>query len=125
MIWPAAWPSEVADWYESLASKRGWPPATIEGVIANVEYVRQLDESDLPRSYLQGEFEGVRWLWEAVPAGGELIAVRQIEITSDGSARRYFWRRREDDAGFLTDQPLEPSDDLAPLSREEFLAAWG
>jgi hypothetical protein len=125
MIWPATWPSDVADWYESLASKRGWPLATIEGVIVNVEYLRQLEESDLPRSYLQGESEGVRWLWEAVRIGGELIAVRQIEISSNGSVRRYSWRRREDDAGLLTDQPMEPSDDVATLSREAFLAAWG
>jgi hypothetical protein len=124
MTWPATWPPEVADWYESLALEFGWPESVIEGVIANVEYLRQLDESDLPRSYLQGEFEGVRWLWEAVHADGELVAVRQVEISSDGLARRYWWRRREDDAGFLTDQPLEPSDEMTQLSREEFLAAW-
>jgi hypothetical protein len=115
----------VVDWYESLASRCGWPQSVIKGVIANVEYVRQLDGSDLPRSYLQGEFDGVRWLFEAVHVGVELIAVRQVEIGPDGSARRYWWRRREDDAGFLTDQPLEPAEGLVPLSREEFLAAWG
>jgi hypothetical protein len=122
--WPAYWPSEVIDWYESLASRFGWSQHAIEGVIANVEYLRRLEESDLPRSYLQGEFEGVRWLWEAVRAGDELVAVRQVEIGPDGLARSYSWRRREDDAGFLTDQALEPREDLAPLSRETFLSAW-
>jgi hypothetical protein len=125
MTWPAAWPSDVVDWYASLASKFGWPPVVVEGVVANVEFLRRLDDGDLPRSYLQGEFEGVRWFWEAVLAGAELVAVRQIEISADGSARRYSWRRREDDAGGLTDQALKPADGLAPLSREEFLAAWG
>jgi len=125
MTWPAYWPSEVADWYESLASRSCWPQSVIEGVIANVEHLRRLDESDLPCSYLQAEFEGVRWLWKAVQSGGELVAVRQIEISPDGTARRYSWRRREDDAGFLTDQPLEPSEVMAPLSREAFLSAWG
>jgi hypothetical protein len=95
------------------------------GVIVNVEYLRQLDESDLPRSYLQGEFEHVRWLFEAVHVGVEMIAVWQMELSPDGSARRYSWRRREDEPGVLTDQPLEPTSDLAPLSREEFLAVWG
>lgn len=123
--WPAYWPSEVIDWYESLASRFGWSQPTIEGVIASVEYLRRLEESDLPRSYWRGEFEGVRWLWEAVQAGGELAAVRQVELAPDGSARRYSWRRREDDAGFLTDQALEPSEDIALLSREAFLSAWG
>jgi hypothetical protein len=121
--WPAHWPSEVIDWYVSLASRFGWSQHTIEGVIANVDYLRRLEESDLPRSYLQAEFEGVRWLWEAVQAGGELVALRQVEISLDGSARCYSWRRREDDAGFLTDQALEPAD-LAHLSREAFLSAW-
>ena len=96
----------------------------IQGVIANVEYLRQLDESDAPRSYLHGKSEGVRWLFEAVQTGGKLTVVRPIEISLDGSARRYSWRRREDNAGGLTDQPLEPTNDLAPLSREEFLSAW-
>lgn len=59
-----------------MASRFGWSQSVIEGVIADVEYLRQLDESDLPRSYLHGEFERVRWLWEAVQAGGELVAVR-------------------------------------------------
>jgi hypothetical protein len=63
-------------------------------------------------------------LWEAVQAGGELVAVRQIEISPDGSARRYSWRRREDDASFLTVE-LELSDEMAPLSGEAFLSAWG
>jgi hypothetical protein len=125
MTWPAAWPSEVVDWYELLARRFGWPQSVIEGVIANVEYLRQLDGSDLPRWYLQGEFEGVRWFWEAVRAGGELVAVRQIEISPDGSARGYSWRRREDEVGFLTDQALEPSSGIVPLSREAFLSAWG
>jgi hypothetical protein len=123
--WPPYWPSEVIDWYESLASRFGWSQRTIEGVVGNVEYLRRLEESDLPRSYLQGEFEGVRWLWEAVQAGGELVAVRQVETGADGLARRYSWRRREDDAGFLTDQALQPGEGMALLPREAFLSAWG
>jgi hypothetical protein len=123
--WPVYWPSEVIDWYESLASRFAWSRDTIDAVIASVDYLRRLEESDLPRSYLQGASEGVRWLWEAVQAGGELVAVRQVEIGQDGVPRRYSWRRREDDAGFLTDQALEPAEDMTPLSREAFLSAWG
>ena len=58
-------------------------------------------------------------------AGVELVAVRQIEISEDGSAPRYSWRRREDDAGGPTDQPLEPSAGLTPLPREAFVSACG
>jgi hypothetical protein len=122
--WPASWPPEAADWYESLARRYGWNQPAVDGVIASVEYLRQLAESDLPRSYLQADAGGERWLWEAVKVGGELVAVRQVEISRDGSVRRYSWQRREDDAGFLTDQALELPDGTASLTGEAFASAW-
>jgi hypothetical protein len=123
--WPAHWPAAVAERYEVLSTQFGWPQSTVEGVVANVEYLRGLEEGDLPRVYLQGEIEGARWLWETVLADDDLVAVRQIDIAPDGSAHRYSWRQREDDAGFLTDQAIRPSAEIVPLPREEFLAAWG
>jgi hypothetical protein len=122
--WPDGWPDEVARCYERLALQFNWPATVIEGVVANVEYLRTLSRSDRPRHYLEGQFEGRRGLYEAVEDRGELVVIRQVEIGPDGDAHRYWWGYREDDVGFLTDQALSPDCRLQPLSADEFAAAW-
>jgi hypothetical protein len=48
----------------------------------------------------------------------ETIAVKQIEVTPDGTVHRYSWRWLEDAGGFLTDQ-------LHPITRDRFYQVWG
>jgi hypothetical protein len=121
--WPVAWPVDVREFYESLAVQYGWPDVVVDGVAANVEYLRGLDESDRERVYLCGDDEeGSRWYFEAVEDRGELVPIRQVEI-GDDSVHRYSWRRREDESGFLTDQAIDPGDGLERCEAAVFLEA--
>jgi hypothetical protein len=123
--WPADWPEPVRGFYAALADRFGWREATVEGVIANVEYLRALAESDRPRTYFEADIDKGRWLFEVVEDGGELIAIRQVVVYADGGVHRYSWRQREDDAGFLTDQAIDPSEGVQPSNAAAFGAAWG
>jgi hypothetical protein len=123
--WPAAWPTGVREFYESLANQFDWSDHVVDGVTANVEYLRCLEASGRKRSYFCGGWEGERWLFETVEDGAELVAIRQIVIDQDGAVHRYSWRRREDDDGALTDQAVEPTAALDRCESAEFADAWG
>jgi hypothetical protein len=88
------------------------PPAQ-----AAIAWYRRLDEGPGPRAYYERIDEG-RWLWETVKVNTETIAVKQIEVTPDGTVHRYSWRWLEDAGGFLTDQ-------LHPITRDRFYQVWG
>jgi hypothetical protein len=119
-------PHTVRAFHVSLADRFAWPEATIEGVIANVQYFRSLAESDRPHWFFAADTDEGRWLFEAVGDGDELmIAIRQVDIDLDGGIHRYSWRHREDDAGFLTDQPIDPSEgDWRSPDAAELNVAW-
>lgn len=124
-------PDPVRDWYELLAVRRKWPPGTLAAVLDTAARYRALDEQPGPRKcYSRADAEGLaeqgtRWMWETVLGGGQVTAVKQIEVTAAGTVRRYWWEKLEDDDGFLTDQPLDPEAwQLAVIGREEFYAYW-
>jgi hypothetical protein len=95
------------------------PPAQ-----AAIERYRRLDEGPGPRAYYERIDEGL-WMWETVTVNTETIAVKQIEVTSDGTVHRYCWRWLEDADGTLTDQPLYPEEDeLHPITRDRFYQVW-
>jgi hypothetical protein len=122
--WPTSWPDAVRQFYESLADEFGWSDYVVEGVSANVEYLRGLDASDRERAYFSGDAEGERWLFEAVDDGGRFVVIRQVVIDAGGGVHRYSWRRREDEHGGLTDQAIEPTDGLERGEVSEFIDAW-
>jgi hypothetical protein len=124
-------PADVRDRYHRLAQARHWTPQVEAAFADTAAYFRVLDEGPGARSYYERvdaeglAEEGTRWLWETVVVNGAVTAVKQIEIPVHGPVRRYWWRRLEDDAGGLTDQPLAPDDDeLDPITREAFYQAW-
>ncbi|SEE31147.1 hypothetical protein SAMN04490357_7628 [Streptomyces misionensis] len=62
---------------------------------------------------------------EAVSGLGELIAIKQAELTPAGRLHRYSWEHLEDEHGFLTDQALDPEEDpLEAIPAEEFQRVW-
>jgi hypothetical protein len=123
--WPTDWSDPVRRFYMSRADRFGWPEATIEGVIANVEYIRALTESDRARAYFRADTDEGRLLYEVVHDGDEFVAIRQVEIHPDRSVHRYSWRHREDDAGFLAEKAIDPTDPFEPSDEAAFNAAWG
>jgi hypothetical protein len=91
------------------------------------DYFRSLEESDRPRVYLGApdpEDSGTQWLFEVVEDDGSRVAIKQIEATSSGLVRRYWWQHLEDEHGFLTDMPLDDSERFSEVSREAFLRVW-
>jgi hypothetical protein len=77
---------------------------TESAFLDRVKWFRNLDEGPASRRYYEGVGEepglaGTRWLWETAVVAGELIAVKQIEVTLDGEARCYWWRHLEDALG--------------------------
>lgn len=121
-------PADVETHYRRLAAQRHWPLETEAAFRASVAWYRALDEGSEPRQYYEYVDheglvdEGARWLWEAIVVDHEMVAIKQIEQDSSGAVRRYWWRNIEDDAGGLTDQPLDPG--LTPVSRATFYALW-
>ncbi len=88
-----------------------------------------LVRTSLPRSHWGGvspDDPAERWFFEAVEDAGELVAIRQLTVESDGTKHVYSAEHLDDEWGFLTDQPLRPdeSDGLLPISAETFQAAW-
>jgi hypothetical protein len=93
-------------------------------------YVERLTASSLPRSHWAGvstENPSEHWFFESVEDQGELVAIRQLTVESDGRRHAYTAKHLDDEWGFLTGQPLRPaeSEDLQPISAEAFQAAWG
>jgi hypothetical protein len=124
-------PADIEDHYRRLAARRQWPAETEAAFRASVAWYRELDERPAARQYYEYVDheglvdEGARWLWEAVMADHEMVAVKQIELSSSGTARCYWWQHLEDDAGGLTDQALETAQpDIKPVPRHVFYALW-
>ncbi|MFD7242385.1 hypothetical protein [Streptomyces massasporeus] len=91
-----------------------------------VAYFRALDEkATLRHHFRHADEDGGLWYIEAVPDRGELIVVKQAELTSAGRLHRYSWERLEDEHGGLTDQAIAPEGDLLEaIPAEEFQRVW-
>ncbi|MFF1659217.1 hypothetical protein [Streptomyces sp. NPDC058255] len=91
-----------------------------------VAYFRALDERATLRHHFRGaDEEGGLWYFEAVPDRGELVTIKQAELTSAGQLHRYSWEHLEDEYGFLTDQAIDPEEDpLEAIPAEEFQQVW-
>jgi hypothetical protein len=89
-------------------------------------YFRALDENATLRHHFRhADEEGGLWYIEAVPDRGELIVVKQAELTSAGQLHRYSWEHLEDEHGGLTDQAVDPEEDLLEaIPAEEFQWVW-
>ncbi|MFF7487405.1 hypothetical protein ACFZBC_18165 [Streptomyces luteogriseus] len=72
-------------------------------------YFRSLDENATLRHHFRhADEEGGLWYIEVVPDRGELIVIKQAELTSAGRLHRYSWEHLEDEHGGLTDQAIDP-----------------
>ena len=125
--WPTDWPPETRGYWTRRAAELGWSEHVISGVRRNIEYIRGLDESPRAPSYFRFPdrgLDGHEHFFKVVEDDDELVVVRQIDKSQDGT-HRYWWQAREDDAGFLTDQPLRPDvEGLIPISADEFESHW-
>ncbi|GAA3164646.1 MULTISPECIES: hypothetical protein [Streptomyces] len=95
-------------------------------IAETVAYYRALDENaTVRRHFRHADEDGGLWHFEAVPDRGELIVVKQAELTPAGRLHRYSWQHLEDDHGFLTDQPIDLDEDpVEAVPAEEFQQAW-
>ncbi|MEU4652651.1 hypothetical protein AB0G32_01650 [Streptomyces sp. NPDC023723] len=91
-----------------------------------VAYFRALDEkATLRHHFRHADEEGGLWYIEAVPDRGELIVIKQAELTPAGQLNRYSWEHLEDEHGGLTDQAIDPEGDpLETIPTEEFQRVW-
>uniref|UniRef100_UPI001E30BB37 hypothetical protein n=1 Tax=Streptomyces triticisoli TaxID=2182797 RepID=UPI001E30BB37 len=91
-----------------------------------VAYFRALDEAAALRHHFRHADEGGGlWYVEAVSDRGELIVIKQAELTSAGQLHRYSWEHLEDEHGGLTDQAIDPEEDpLEVIPAEEFQRMW-
>jgi hypothetical protein len=91
-----------------------------------VAYFRALDENATQRHYFRhADEEGGSWYIEAVPDRGELVVIKQAELTSAGQLHRYSWEHLEDEHGGLTDQVVDSEEDpLETIPAAEFQRAW-
>ncbi|WP_309500568.1 hypothetical protein [Streptomyces shenzhenensis] len=89
-------------------------------------YFRALDEDATVRYHFRhADEEGGLWYVEAVPDRGELIVVKQAELTSAGRLHRYSWEHLDDEHGGLTDRAIDPEEDpLEAVPAEEFWRVW-
>ncbi|MEH0472850.1 hypothetical protein QA943_29135 [Streptomyces sp. B21-097] len=92
----------------------------------SLAYFRALDEGATSRRHFRhADEEGGLWYVEAVPDRGELIVIKQAELTPAGQLHRYSWVHLEDGHGGLTDQAIDPEvDPLEPIAAEEFQRMW-
>jgi hypothetical protein len=120
------WPEDVDRYYTELARRRRWSPGIEASFRSGVQWVRALDESDLPRRYYDGvDPKNRRWLFETVEQDGEETAVRQLDIRASGLARGYWWQHIDDDDGALTDRGFPYARPfLHPITREQFYSLW-
>ncbi|MGW7659783.1 hypothetical protein [Streptomyces sp. NPDC054756] len=91
-----------------------------------VAYFKALDENATLRQHFRhADEEGGLWYIEAVRDGDELIVVKQAELTSAGRLHRYNWEHLEDEDGCLTDQAIDPEEELLEaIPAEEFQQVW-
>ncbi|MBL3671784.1 hypothetical protein JL475_39295 [Streptomyces sp. M2CJ-2] len=91
-----------------------------------VAYFRALDEGATSQHHFRhADEEGGLWYIEAVPDRGELIVIKQAELTPAGQLHRYSWEHLEDGHGGLTDQAIDPEEDpLEAIAAEEFQRVW-
>ncbi|MBL3804906.1 hypothetical protein [Streptomyces sp. BRB081] len=91
-----------------------------------VAHYRTLDEHAAFRQHFRhADEDGNLWYFEAVPDRGELVVVRQAELTPSGRLLRYDWRHLEDEHGFLTDQPIDLAEGpVEVIAAEEFRRVW-
>jgi hypothetical protein len=90
-------------------------------------YVHGLEESDRPREHWRGidpEDGRTVWLFQTVEEDGHRIAIRQMIVHPSGAIDRYWWTHLEDDAGFLTDRPVDDDAHLVEISADEFDRLW-
>jgi hypothetical protein len=52
------------------------------------------------------------------------VAIRQIVVEPSGAVHRYWWEHLEDESGFLTDQPVDYTDQLDAISVDAFIRLW-
>ncbi|WP_405924581.1 hypothetical protein [Streptomyces sp. NBC_00035] len=70
-----------------------------------VAYFRALDQNATLRHHFRhADEEGGLWYIEAVPDRGELIVIKQAELTPAGQLHRYNWEHLEDEHSGLTDR---------------------
>lgn len=103
------------------------PVVDLERIKAeSVAYFRSLDEgATLRHHFRHADEDGGLWYFEAVPDRGELIAIKQAELSPVGRLHRYSWEHLEDEHGFLTDLALAPEGDpLEAIPAEEFHRVW-
>ncbi|MEU3710293.1 hypothetical protein [Streptomyces catenulae] len=91
-----------------------------------VAYYRALDEHATARHHFRhADEDGGLWHFEAVHDRGELVVIKQAELTPTGQLHRYDWQHLEDDHGFLTDQPIDlEADPVEAIPAEEFQRVW-
>ncbi|MER6152018.1 hypothetical protein [Streptomyces hirsutus] len=101
--------------------------ADLERIAAETTaYYRALDEgATLRHHFRHADEEGGLWYIEAVADRGELIVIKQAELTSVGQLHRYSWEHLEDEHGGLTDQAIDPEEDpLEAITADEFQRVW-
>lgn len=109
------------------ARRHDGPVVDLERIQAeSVAYLRALDENATLRHHFRhADEEGGLWYIEAVSDRGELIVIKQAELTSAGQLHRYSWEHLEDEHGGLTDQAIAPEEDpLETIPAEEFQRVW-
>jgi hypothetical protein len=89
-------------------------------------YLRSLEESERPREHWPGidPEDGTEWLFETVEEDGKRMAIKQMTVHPSGAIDRYWWENLEDEARFLTDQPVNVADELDAISADEFTRLW-
>ncbi|MFI0086480.1 hypothetical protein [Streptomyces bobili] len=97
----------------------------LERIAAEITaYYRALDEcATLRHHFRHADEEGGLWFIEAVSDRGELIVIKQAELTAAGQLHRYSWEHLEDEHGGLT--AIDPGQDpLEAIPAGEFQRVW-
>jgi hypothetical protein len=90
-------------------------------------YLQGLEESDRAREHwrvIDPDDGRAEWLFQTVEDDGQRIAIKQMIVHPSGAIDRYWWKHLEDEAGFLTEQPVDYTEQLVAISAEEFDGLW-
>ena len=90
-------------------------------------YFQGLEESDRAREHwrvIDPDDGRAEWLFQTVEDDGQRIAIKQMIVHPSGAIDRYWWKHLEDEAGFLTEQPVDYTEQLVAISAEEFDGLW-